>query len=181
MADNRVKRPRTEIIIAIAATIVSVCAMVTTVYQTYILRQQQHAAVWPRLQLAHGYFVESDEPFYRLFLLNNGIGPAIIRKVSINYQDSSFRNTASLAKFVAEQNGLPDTATYQNYSDLIPDMVIPQQEPQELLLIRHPAYVSSFVKATKGENSIQMTIQYESLYGETWEVSYPGFEHHRVD
>ncbi|MEM9672947.1 MAG: hypothetical protein AAF992_10155 [Bacteroidota bacterium] len=54
---NNKGRPRTEIIIAIAATVVSVYAMITTVYQTYIIRQQQHAAVWPRLQLSHGYWV----------------------------------------------------------------------------------------------------------------------------
>ncbi|MGD1891839.1 MAG: hypothetical protein ACFB15_14775 [Cyclobacteriaceae bacterium] len=53
---NNKGRPRTEIIIAIAATVDSVYAMITTGYQPYIIRQHQHASVWPRLQLSHGYW-----------------------------------------------------------------------------------------------------------------------------
>lgn len=174
------KRPRTEIIIAIAATVVSICAMVTTVYQTYILRQQQHAAVWPRLQLAHGYWVQPDTSHYQLFLQNNGIGPAIIRQVAIEYQDSLFISTASLARTVALQHGLSDTAVYTNYSDLFPDMVIPQQETYELLRMRRREYIVPWVEEVRNLR-IRITVRYESLYGEAWEVSYPDQGHRKVD
>ncbi len=174
------RRPRTEIIIAIAATIVSICAMVTTVYQTYILRQQQHAAVWPRLQLSNAYWVTSDTAFYQFYIENNGIGPAIIREVSIDYEDSLYSTTADLAREIARQNGLPDSAAYQNYRDLFPDMVVPQQETWELLQILKREYVVPYTKEVK-DKSIKITVKYESLYGEKWEVGYPGLLHRKLD
>ena len=174
------RRPRTEIIIAIAATIVSICAMVTTVYQTYILRQQQHAAVWPRLLLANGYWVTKDTAFYQLFIQNNGIGPAIIREVSIAYEDSLYVTTADLAQDIARQNGLSDSIAYQNYRDLLPDMVVPQQEMWELLQIHQRAYVIPFVKQVE-DKDIKITVKYESLYGEKWEVGYPELLHRKIE
>lgn len=177
--DNQ-RRPRTEIIIATAATIVSICAMVTTVYQTYILRQQQHAAVWPRLQLMHSYWIRPDSSNYRLMLQNNGIGPAIIRNVSINYRDSACRDFAELSIAVAIDHRLPDSLAYRDYSDLLADMVIPQQETLELLYLNEADYISSLVEEVKG-GAIYVAVQYESLYGESWEVNYPKVVHRRID
>ena len=180
MSETFARRPRTEIIIAIAATIVSICAMVTTVYQTYILRQQQHAAVWPRLQLSNAYWVTSDTAFYQLYITNNGIGPAIIREVSIEYEDSLYLTTAGLAQKIARQNDLPDSVAYQNYRDLFPDMVIPQQETWMLLEILKREYVIPFVEKRE-DKAIKITVNYESLYGESWEVGYPGLLHRKID
>ena len=174
------RRPRTEIIIAVAATIVSICAMVTTVYQTYILRQQQHAAVWPRLQLSNSYWVTSDTAFFQLHIQNNGIGPAVIREVSIAYEDSLYVTTADLAREIARQNGFSDSTAYQNYRDIFPDMVVPQQEAWVLLDIQDRKYVIPFVKKRE-EDAIKITVKYESLYGEKWEVGYPGLLHRKID
>ena len=161
------KRPRTEILIATAATVVSICAMVTTVYQTYILRQQQHAAVWPRLQLSNGYVVTDDTAFYNLSIRNDGVGPAIIQQVVIPYRDSLFTTTASLAKHIAGQSSFADRGRpYDNYRDLLPEMVIPQQESFELLSVSHRPYVLSWVKQ-KEAKLIHITVRYKLLYGET--------------
>lgn len=59
-------------------------------------------------------------------------------------------------------------------------MVIPQQENLNLLLMNDSTYIIPFIKEI-GKGSVQMIIQYESLYGETWEVSYPGLSHRRID
>ncbi len=174
------RRPRTEIIIAVAATIVSVCAMVTTVYQTYILRQQQHAAVWPRLQLMHSYWIRPDSSHYRLTLQNNGIGPAVIHDVSITYRDSASFDFAELAKMVALDHQLSDSAAYQDHRDLLADMVIPQQETLRLLYLNEGDYIGPLVKELKN-GSINVVIQYESLYGEQWELTYPALSHRRIN
>ena len=174
------RRPRTEIIIAIAATIVSICAMVTTVYQTYILRQQQHAAVWPRLQLMHSYWVRPDSSHYRLTLQNNGIGPAIIHAVSITYRDSASYDFAELAKMVALDHQLSDSIAYQDHSDLLTDMVIPQQEMLQLLYLNKADYIGFLVEELRNGN-VKVVVQYESLYGEQWELTYPALSHRRIN
>jgi hypothetical protein len=167
-------KTRPEIFLAVAATIVSVCALGATLYQTILMRQQQHAGVWPRLQLLHGWSRESASPFYRLTIENVGIGPAIIRKVSIKHRNKSYKDFARLASAIARQHNVGDSLAYQNYADLLPDMVIPQQQELELLFITKEPYLLHFVNEI---NAMQVEVQYESLYGEAWKVTYPKITH----
>jgi hypothetical protein len=171
-----------EVVIAIAATIISVCALGTTLYQTYILKQQQHAAVWPRLNLYHSYVLEADKPFYRLSLRNVGVGPAIVRKVTIQYQNETFKSLAQLTGYIASQHVLSDSATtgYMDYSDLKPEMVIPQQEKIDLLQVNQQSYLSHLIKAMTGEQ-MKITVQYESLYGQAWVITYPEVSYQPVN
>lgn len=171
---TRGKRIRYEAVIAIAATIVSSCALGITVYQTYIMKQQQHAAVWPRLYLNHSWFIGVKEPFYRLNIRNVGVGPAIIRKVHIQYRNKSFQDFARLATYIASQHGIPDSlgSMYTDYADLLPDMVIPQQEKIQLLLLNQQPYISYLVEAAN-KKEISVEVEYESLYGQSWTVIYP--------
>jgi hypothetical protein len=187
MADTKRRKPvrkgiKYEIVIAVAATIVSVCALGTTLYQTYILQQQQHAAVWPRLNLFHSYVLEADKPFYRLSIRNVGIGPAIIRKVTIQYNNESFRDLAQMAQYIAKQHTSTDStaAGYTDFSDLKPDMVIPQQEKTDLLQVNRQTYLPFLVKAVTDEQ-IKVTVQYESLYGQTWVITYPENKYQQLD
>lgn len=177
----RKSRLRTEVVIAVAATVISVCALITTVYQTYILQQQQHAVVWPRLHLSNSWWIRDDDSHYRLTLENNGVGPAIIQQVVVSHRNDSINNFGELALSIAKQHNLSDTLTFQDYSDLRPDMVIPQQEKINLLLLYHKAIVRPFVNELLTDKTIRVKVRYESLYGETWEVTYPETSHRKVD
>jgi hypothetical protein len=171
-----------EVVIAIAATIISVCALGTTLYQTYILKQQQHAAVWPRLNLYHSYVLEADKPFYRLSLRNVGVGPAIVRKVTIQYQNQLFKDLAQFSQYVASQHTLADSAEigYTDYATLEPDMVIPQQDKLELLQLNQEPHLPYLVDALKSKE-LKVTVQYESLYGQSWVITYPEISYQQLD
>jgi hypothetical protein len=168
-----------EVFLAVAATIVSVCALGATLYQTLLMREQQHAAVWPRLELYHGWQRGTATPYYRLYLRNAGIGPAIIRQVNIRYRGKSYKNFARLAVAVARQHGLADSLAYQDYSDVLPEAVIPQQEQKGLLFLNREPYLLHYTGAL--QDDIRVVIQYESLYGQTWEVTYPKVGHRQVE
>jgi hypothetical protein len=176
------RKIRYEIVIAVAATIVSVCALGTTLYQTYILQQQQHAAVWPRLDLFHSFVLETDKPFYRLTLRNVGIGPAIIRKVTIQYKGQSFKSLAALTQSFASRHTSPDSTVvgYTDFSDLKPDMVIPQQEKINLLQLNQEFHIPYLVKAIN-EKDVKVIVQYESLYGQSWVITYPELSYRQMD
>ncbi|MGD1840556.1 MAG: hypothetical protein ACFB0B_06615 [Thermonemataceae bacterium] len=168
----------TQMSIAVMAVIVSVCALATTMYQTYILQQQQHAAVWPRLSLLHGWQLEGNTPYYRLNLENTGVGPAIIEEMTIRHKNKSFRDFASLARYVAQLHQLPDSGAYQNYQDILPEMAIPQQEIEEVLFLANASYIKAL---TDELPHVQVEIIYKSLYDRRWKVSYPKVAHITLD
>jgi hypothetical protein len=174
----RLLATKPEMFVAVAATIVSVCALGATLYQTLLMRQQQNVAVWPRLELYHGWQRGNTKPYYRLELRNSGIGPAIIRKVNIQYRGESYQDFGRLAVAVARQHGLADSLAYQDYSDVLPEMVIPQQESKGVLFLNREPYLLHYTQALK---EIRVVMQYESLYGETWEVTYPKISHRKVE
>ncbi len=57
-------------------------------------------------------------------------------------------------------------------------MVIPQLECRDLLFLNREPYVEHFTGARK---AIRVVLQYESLYGEVWEVTYPKISHRKVE
>jgi hypothetical protein len=100
----------------------------------------------------------------------------------IQYRNKSFKNLASLAHYIASHHKSQDSISsgYTDYADLLPDMVVPQQENKDLLLINQEPHLPYLVEAVK-KREITVTVQYESLYGQTWEVSYPGNNYRSID
>ena len=72
---------------AIIATLVGLCALCVSAYTAYVQRQQVRAAVWPILE-----FDSSDTPDIHFTLANKGVGPAIIRHVTVMVDGQPVRN-----------------------------------------------------------------------------------------
>ena len=68
-----------ETFIAVAALIVSVSAVVVGIYEAELQRAHDRAEVWPRIEVST-YTMPKGAALY---LDNNGIGPAIIKSVSV--------------------------------------------------------------------------------------------------
>jgi len=69
------KRFSFDLIVALCALLISGVAAAASAYQTYVIRQQYSATVWPYLT-----FVTSSSENYLILKINNaGIGPALIR------------------------------------------------------------------------------------------------------
>ena len=66
----------------ILALVISIIAMITSIYEANIMKSQQTAMVWPYIDVTQQY---SDEGFgFRLE--NKGTGPAIIKSVQISFK-----------------------------------------------------------------------------------------------
>ena len=160
------KRLDNNAILSITATIVSVCALFVAVYQTILMRQQQDAAVWPKVLISHGYYKDD---FYRIIVRNVGVGPAIIRKASITGNGQSFPDMGIYEKFLLTKYQLStqirDSTSYFDYSDLQPEDVIPQGEQREICMAKGKAIATAFIK---NESNFHLDIIYESLYGKQW-------------
>ena len=74
------KRFRFDLLIALCALLISGVAAAASAYQTYVIRQQYSATVWPYLT----FITSSSETFFSLSVNNAGIGPALIRSAVVS-------------------------------------------------------------------------------------------------
>jgi len=67
-------RPDRDLVVSIAAIVLSVSALGVSLVQTAVMRAQQYAAVWPRLTTVVDIYPTS----FRVSVRNAGVGPAQI-------------------------------------------------------------------------------------------------------
>lgn len=73
------KRFRFDLLVALCALLISAVAAGASAYQTYVIRQQYSATVWPYLT----FITSTSENSVELDVSNAGIGPALIRNAVI--------------------------------------------------------------------------------------------------
>lgn len=95
-------RFRFDLYVAVLALAISGVAAFASAYQTYVIRQQFSATVWPYLTFTTR---SSTDNYFELDLGNAGIGPALIRSASVTRDgkpiDVASNPTASPAISVA--------------------------------------------------------------------------------
>lgn len=83
---------KTELVVAFAAIFVSTASLFVYLYQARIMQIQQHVSVWPYVEWLpswgdHGLYLE---------VTNKGIGPALVKKVTIKLDGKEVRNLSEL-------------------------------------------------------------------------------------
>ncbi|WP_299526869.1 hypothetical protein [Winogradskyella sp.] len=76
----------------ILALVISVIAMVTSIYEANIMKSQQKAMVWPYLKTTQSY---SNEGF-NIKVFNNGIGPALVKSVEVSFKNHPLKDIDEL-------------------------------------------------------------------------------------
>ena len=76
-----------EIIVALSAVVVSVCALAVTTYEASLARRQHEISVWPWLEVSF-----SNVAGYTLSVENKGVGPAIVKGVRVAVDGKVVRN-----------------------------------------------------------------------------------------
>lgn len=79
-----------ELLIGIAAMIISLSTLFVFIYQTNLIRKQQYMSVYPHLSFIHMTPGSLD---YRFILRNQGIGPAFISAINIKGGDGKISIT----------------------------------------------------------------------------------------
>ncbi len=75
--------------VAVASIFVGFCALAITAVQTYIMREQQYASVWPSVSYGTGNSnsrASDSTAHFEFFITNRGVGPAIIEDFKIMYK-----------------------------------------------------------------------------------------------
>lgn len=86
MASTRADRLQS--IGTILALVISIIAMVTSIYEAGIMRSQQKSMVWPYLSVTQHYNSEG----FGIKITNKGTGPAIVTSVQLEYQGMPIEN-----------------------------------------------------------------------------------------
>ncbi len=83
---------RLQSIGTILALVISIIAMVTSIYEAGIMRSQQKSMVWPYLSVTQHYNSEG----FGIKVTNKGTGPAIVTSVQLDYKGIPMENVAVL-------------------------------------------------------------------------------------
>jgi hypothetical protein len=161
------KKPlSTETIIAIAATITSVCALLITVYQTVLIRDQQLNSVWPYL-LANTSIDEHGKATIQV--TNNGVGPAIIEKVTIEYKGKPYKSMPDVIQAIAKQLGRGPFDIPWSHNEIYKGFVLPQGQFADWISANDSSDYAIFRLELP---NIKAVIHYKSIYNEHWRSNY---------
>ena len=168
--ESKLRNPQN--VIAIGVTVISLCALIVSVQQTQIMKEErelmrEHSrkSVWPRIEWgtakSHNLIDRSVEK-YAIYVTNSGIGPAIITDVRIGYKGTFARNWWDLFRL----QEIPDTINTNISNRSFNNKIVKVGETIEILNLNHnPALADAYYQRTKG---ISIEIYYESIYGEKW-------------
>ncbi|MEM7574700.1 MAG: hypothetical protein AAF433_17475 [Bacteroidota bacterium] len=142
----------------IVALIISVLALVVSVYETNLMAEQQRATVWPYLYIIKNF----KEDRFQLQLENNGTGPAIIESVEVSYHGQLVEDYFELLELF--QPGHQVDSSTLRFSRLS-EQVIRSGASRSIF----EAYWSEeFIEMLEQFNEVDIKINYCSVLNECW-------------
>lgn len=146
-----------EYLVAGTAFAVSVCSLFLYIYQSKLMAEQQHVAVWPYVE-----WYTSNLTDYHLSAHNKGVGPAIVRKVEMRWGDVPVADNRELVEAVM---GKDTTLGWQNSA--LQGRVLSPGEEVAFLRIPDLAEAREFQEKF-GQRKLSLSITYCSIYGDCW-------------
>jgi hypothetical protein len=83
-----------QTLIALSAVVIGVSGLFISLYEASLIRQEQRAAVWPRVGI--GFAV--NDSAVTVVAENAGVGPARVQSAQLRYNDSTLVNWMDLVK-----------------------------------------------------------------------------------
>lgn len=165
---------RVNFIIAICAMLVSLASFYATYLQAYSAEQQVKAMTFPLIQYTSGnYDLESRESVIDLNLVNDGVGPAIIKQVKYNYQNNDYADVwkflqacckKELEIFENNRNLKATPIEAQILSSPASNVVLPINDRIRVLsLLRHESNAEFWDKLNKERSHLSVSVCYCSL------------------
>jgi hypothetical protein len=105
-------------IVAVCAMLVSIASFYATYLQAESAKQQVKAMTYPLIEYSHGNYSQGKR-MLSLKIRNNGVGPAIVKKVEIIYKGQSYQDVMDMLDACCK-------AELHNYRELVERDEIPQ-------------------------------------------------------
>ncbi len=146
---------KTEKLTQVMVVIIAVCAVVVSVWQVRISQQHNKKSVMPYLNYFSGWPTDST---WRFSLMNEGIGPAIIKSVELTFNGKTFSHWDA----VLDEAGIRD----QRVNSYNLGVDLPFKVDKEIIFVElkgDPRNPKPF--------GISVVINYTSIYDEPFELS----------
>ncbi len=140
---------KTEKLTQLAVMIIAVCAVVVSVWQVQISQKHNRLSVMPYLNHLSGWASDST---WRLNIMNEGIGPAIIKSTELKYKGNTYIHWDA----VLDAAGIRDLRV--NSTNLGNDAPFRTEKEVIFLEIKSDPYNPKHF-------GIDITIKYTSIYG----------------
>lgn len=164
-------------IVSMSAIFISLATLFVFVYQTNLIREQQHLSVYPHLSLGNYY---SGSLQYKMVIANEGIGPAFVE--SIEVIDTLGNSYEGLSDYLYEYMG-EDDSIFIYSSDLYEGRLIPAGEDIALFglldeeqLMQYNLPTNTIEGAEKlrkilNSENLKYKISYRSIYNDRWYIT----------
>jgi hypothetical protein len=86
----------TDRILSVSAILIGLMTLVVYFIQTRLIIDQQHAGVWPCVEITGTNYGGSSKQVFKVNITNKGIGPAIIKKVILKYKGKTYREFSEI-------------------------------------------------------------------------------------
>jgi len=155
----------TDKLMSFLAILLSVGTLLVFIYQTNLIRKQQYAAVYPYLEMGfHGRGTKK----MSFVLSNEGVGPAMIKSVEIKQKGEVYEGRFS--GFLREIIDKDDADSIQYlYSDIAEGKMLAVGAHLDLIDCQN-VFTSDRMSELLDEYSMELKIEYESIYGERWSI-----------
>lgn len=160
----RARADRTDRLLSASAGVVAVSALVVSIYQTYITREQQKMSVWPYLTLAHSQS-GGDTATYEFRVGNEGVGPALVGSVEVLADRKPRGSWGAVAQAFGVSLSGGEGVQQSYYSSFHRGSVVLPGTDKMLLSMRGPASMTYWRAA---QTRFRMRVCYCSLYGDCW-------------
>lgn len=161
------RRVNIELLLGISATFLSLAALVVSIFQTKIAREQQRASVWPHLQAD----VQVTNDAFNWAIVNNGVGPAIIKSVRMTYRSKPYHNARALLSEQIAQLALRSDESFETfYGAVSPGDVIKSDGELRLGQTAGNERIAQAMTQLIQDPSFRVTIVYSDVYANCWQL-----------
>ncbi|HXD48235.1 MAG TPA: hypothetical protein VN600_05655 [Gemmatimonadaceae bacterium] len=157
-------RPDRDLALALAAVVLSVCALVVSFVQTTVMRAQQQASVWPRLTADLSVNLSPDS--LKLTVRNAGIGPAQLEWAQATLDSKPLASWTELISRSAPETAPNDTRASIIWNSLTGSVLVPGEERIALRATGQPAKWV-YDAATR----VGLTMCYCSVFDRCWQLN----------
>jgi hypothetical protein len=158
----------TDRILSVSAILIGIMTLVVYFIQTRLIIDQQHAGVWPCIELSGTNFGDGSgiKENFKINITNKGIGPALIKKVEIKYRRKIYHEFSDIFELSTGSNGYSRSGlegrTMASNETVYPIQISLSKEGHK------------FAQLFYNHDSIQTNIYYQSVYGKCFVSS--GFD-----
>lgn len=148
-----------EMIVALSANAVSIITLLIFIYQTNLMREQQHISVWPYLEWLPSCCSEEFGAYIQVE--NKGIGPAAVQSVTVRLNGKEMNSVEELfTEAVGHSN-------FDYYTSTVESRVLAPGEKIKMISIPDINWAVK-VDSVLRRNGLEIEICYCSVYEDCW-------------